>query len=322
MDGDAIRWLTTLSGLLANTQNPVLLSMVDYTDPTANTTAFLVTGITIGPSYTTIDGDTTSIETAFGSVEGGIDFIFTLEGTGGASGSGGTGETGATGATGPAGQSTVGANGATGPTGPGVPAGGTVGQVLARASGPDYTTQWITNTGGGSSSVEGDFIRNWTYQAGKNQTPIAGNFAIQLDSADTATGIVVHNTDNGGSALRWLNSLNGLVANTPHPVLLSIVKDDPVSEIATAFIVTGVIIDTSNNQTIITGTGINIPTTFTDNDSMNVIFTIESAGLGPSGPTEYTPAQPANWTSPAPTNVAEALDRLAAWAAAQPGGNP
>ena len=86
------------------------------------------------------------------------------------------GPTGATGATGPAGAD--GADGATGPTGPagatgptgatgpagpagpagadgadgvGVEAGGTTGQVLAKASNTDYDTEWVDQTGGGGT---------------------------------------------------------------------------------------------------------------------------------------------------------------------------
>jgi hypothetical protein len=57
---------------------------------------------------------------------------------------GATGPTGATGATGP-----TGATGATGAAGQGVPAGGTTGQVLAKASGANYDTEWVAQTGGG-----------------------------------------------------------------------------------------------------------------------------------------------------------------------------
>lgn len=38
--------------------------------------------------------------------------------------------------------------GPTGPTGPGVPAGGIAGEVLAKASGTDYDTEWVPQTGG------------------------------------------------------------------------------------------------------------------------------------------------------------------------------
>ena len=57
---------------------------------------------------------------------------------------GDTGETGATGAAGPAGPE--------GPAGPGVPSGGTAGQVLKKASGADYDTEWADEGGGSSVS--------------------------------------------------------------------------------------------------------------------------------------------------------------------------
>ncbi len=41
--------------------------------------------------------------------------------------------------------------GASGPQGVGVPAGGTTGQVLAKASGTNYDTEWVTGGGGGGS---------------------------------------------------------------------------------------------------------------------------------------------------------------------------
>ena len=65
------------------------------------------------------------------------------------------GETGATGATGPQGE--TGPAGPTGPQGPqgekgddgvGIPAGGTTGQVLAKASETDYDTEWVNASGG------------------------------------------------------------------------------------------------------------------------------------------------------------------------------
>jgi len=95
-----------------------------------------------------------------------------VEGPAGPTGpQGPAGPTGATGATGAAGAN--GANGATGPQGPagdtgatgpagadgddgvGVPAGGTTGQVLAKASGTDFDTEWVNQTGGSGIS-DGD----------------------------------------------------------------------------------------------------------------------------------------------------------------------
>lgn len=78
------------------------------------------------------------------------------------------GEKGDTGATGPQGEQgpkgDTGATGATGPTGPqgpagpGVPAGGTTGQVPAKASGTDYDLEWINVQGAITASgiLKGD----------------------------------------------------------------------------------------------------------------------------------------------------------------------
>ena len=57
----------------------------------------------------------------------------------------------------------AGADGETGPTGQGVPTGGTSGQVLAKVSGTDYDTEWITISGGGSTGTQlytGDGVPN------------------------------------------------------------------------------------------------------------------------------------------------------------------
>ena len=77
---------------------------------------------------------------------------------------GADGDAGADGATGPAGPAgPTGATGPQGPTGPagadgadgadgiGVDAGGTTGQVLAKASNTDYDTEWVDQTGGGGT---------------------------------------------------------------------------------------------------------------------------------------------------------------------------
>lgn len=73
---------------------------------------------------------------------------------------GDTGDTGATGPAGPAGaagaqgpQGEPGTNGADGAPGVGVPAGGSAGQVLAKASGSDYDTTWVTPSGGASNII-------------------------------------------------------------------------------------------------------------------------------------------------------------------------
>jgi hypothetical protein len=74
------------------------------------------------------------------------------------------GPTGATGSQGPAGS--TGPTGATGATGPGVAPGGTLDQVLAKASATDFATKWVTPTAGGTdnvlSSMEVTFIADAT----------------------------------------------------------------------------------------------------------------------------------------------------------------
>lgn len=49
-----------------------------------------------------------------------------------------------------------GAQGDQGPTGAGVPSGGTTGQVLKKASGTDFDTEWANESGGGGSTVTVD----------------------------------------------------------------------------------------------------------------------------------------------------------------------
>lgn len=86
---------------------------------------------------------------------------------------GATGETGATGATGPQ-----------GPAGPGVPTGGTAGQVLAKASGTNYDTEWITPSGADHH------VYNWkaygsAYANGGAFTDIATNLVYGVDIPST-----------------------------------------------------------------------------------------------------------------------------------------
>ena len=68
------------------------------------------------------------------------------------------GETGPQGPQGPKGDT-----GATGPAGVGVPTGGAAGQVLAKASGTDYDTTWVNQSGGGGGSSMTEFYSDATY---------------------------------------------------------------------------------------------------------------------------------------------------------------
>jgi hypothetical protein len=162
-----------------------------------------------------------------------------------------------------------------------------------------------------SYSSGGESIRNWIFDSSHTEAPGPGRFSVDTNN----TYISVNNSDTDGSALRWINSLHGLFANTAQPVLMSLVDDSPTATITTAFIITAV--DVGVTATKIYTTHVTIP--FDDAMGVNFIFTIEAGGGGASGPggtgALYTPANPGDWSNPAPTTVAEALDRLVAFAA-------
>lgn len=97
------------------------------------------------------------------------------------------GPTGATGATGPQGpegppgptgpqgpQGTAGADGAQGAPGVGVPSGGTAGQVLAKADGEDYNTEWIDPPEGGGGGLT-EAVTSFNGRTGE-VTPQAGDY--------------------------------------------------------------------------------------------------------------------------------------------------
>ena len=111
-----------------------------------------------------------------------------------------TGPTGATGLTGPTGPTGLtgptGDTGLTGPTGPtgatgvGVAAGGTTGQVLAKASATDYDTTWVDQSGGGGGGALtiSNKTAAYTVVAGDLGTIInctANTFTVSLTAAAT-----------------------------------------------------------------------------------------------------------------------------------------
>jgi hypothetical protein len=84
----------------------------------------------------------------------------------------------------------TGATGATGPQGPGVAAGGTVGQVLIKASAVDYATAWLTLTGTGtvtSIDVSGG-TTGLTFSGGPITAAGVITMAGILDVANGGTG--------------------------------------------------------------------------------------------------------------------------------------
>ena len=90
---------------------------------------------------------------------------------------------GKTGPQGPAGKQ--GPAGGTGPAGPGVTTGGTTGQVLAKKSNANYDTEWIDNSGGGSTvsvnvgeTTTGESGTNASVTNSGDETNVVLNFTI------------------------------------------------------------------------------------------------------------------------------------------------
>jgi hypothetical protein len=117
----------------------------------------------------------------------------------------------------------TGATGATGPQGPGVAAGGTVGQVLIKASAVDYATAWLTLAGTGtvtSVDVSGG-TTGLTFSGGPITTSGAITMAGTLGVANGGTGAVSltgYLKGNGtsaftGSATVPTTDLSGTVSN-------------------------------------------------------------------------------------------------------------
>lgn len=112
---------------------------------------------------------------------------------------GAQGETGPQGEQGPQGiqgiqgvqgpQGETGAQGATGPAGPGVPTGGTTGQVLQKASGTDYDTEWATPSGGGGSSWEASTLTHAEIMSGLRNGTIKEAFYQQCSGNISGVGL-------------------------------------------------------------------------------------------------------------------------------------
>lgn len=114
---------------------------------------------------------------------------------------GAKGDTGATGAQGPKGDTGAqGPQGIQGPTGPagadgvGVPSGGTTGQVLSKASGTDYDTEWTTPDPGGVTDVQVN--GSSVVQDGVANVPIAGATNAGVVRISGVYGISIRSQDN------------------------------------------------------------------------------------------------------------------------------
>jgi len=132
-----------------------------------------------------------------------------------------TGATGSVGSTGPTGATgSVGATGPTGPTGPtgatgqGVPTGGTAGQILSKIDGDDYNTEWITDTGGGASSIA-ELTDVELTDLANNQILLYNSTNSQWENVDTdvLTGANYDVLDGGTADSMYLVTVNGGNAN-------------------------------------------------------------------------------------------------------------
>lgn len=134
------------------------------------------------------------------------------------------GPTGATGAQGPQGetgaqgpqgiQGIQGETGPQGPTGPagadgsdgvGVPAGGTAGQVLAKASSTDYDTEWVNQSGGGGG-IAADVIAD-EYSEGVPSSYSVGDTCLYSGNRYECTGA----TGGAWDSSKW----SAIVVDTP-----------------------------------------------------------------------------------------------------------
>ena len=124
------------------------------------------------------------------------------------------GATGATGATGPQ-----------GPTGAGVAAGGVTGQVLAKASGLNYDTQWISVVGTGTVTSIGagaGLSSSTTNPITSGGTLYLTNTAVTINGNSVSLGNSTTITANTTNALTIGTGLSGTSFNGSAPVTISI----------------------------------------------------------------------------------------------------
>lgn len=140
-----------------------------------------------------------------------------------------------------------GEDGQPGAAGQGVPTGGTAGQVLAKASGTDYDTEWVDQSGGGGTvqsvnNVTPDQTGNITLTADDIGTD-ATNISIQdaLDDyvyvgtsapTDPTTKIWLDTDEPGMSAVSSVNGKTGTVVIDDIPMTLLWTNASPTSDFA------------------------------------------------------------------------------------------
>ena len=210
---------------------------------------------------------------------------------------------GDTGPQGPAGKQ--GPAGVTGPAGPGVAIGGTTGQVLAKKSNANYDTEWINNSGGGSTV---------SVNVGKTTTGNPGTNASVTNSGDE-TNVVLNFTiprgDTGPQGPAGKQGPAGVTGPAGPGVAIGGTTGQVLAKKSNANYDTEWINNSGGGSTV----SVNVGKTTTGNpgtnasvtnsgDETNVVlnFTIPRGDTGPQGPAGKQ--GPAGVTGPAGPGVA------------------
>lgn len=88
-----------------------------------------------------------------------------------------------------------------------VPAGGTAGQVLTKASGDDYDTEWATVEAGGGTVTDVQVNGTSVVTDGMANVPIAGSNSVGVGRFDSSYGVAINPNNNG---LVYLSNANNL----------------------------------------------------------------------------------------------------------------
>lgn len=125
-------------------------------------------------------------------------------------------------------QGVQGATGATGPTGPGVSAGGTAGQVLVKATGTDYDTEW-QNAGMGSLPTRSTATITTAALASNateaDQVTLAKVFALLRVQVSCKARVRLYKTAAARTADASRASTTPPAAGTPHGVICDFYLD-------------------------------------------------------------------------------------------------
>lgn len=196
-------------------------------------------------------------------------------------------------------------------------------------------------SGGASGGIErgGNILLNtnsgtWAFGNDGNLTFPTGNLIITPDSASFGNAAVISSADhnlitlstgvNGGTSSLWVENYAGIGTSNIAAVYSNPVPGSGVVRIAVGqnggagpklwdFDKNGNLTLPEGGQIVSASNTGNVVITASDGTSR--IWTFEGGGnltLPTSGTISYTPGTPSDWTSPAPTSIEAALNRLAA----------